>query len=62
MRNLPLATTFVKSNAIESKEAHMKKGLLTLLVVVVVLVVLSSCRRRKEACAAYNRVEVTEQK
>jgi hypothetical protein len=40
----------------------MKKGLLTLMVVLMVMAVLSSCRRRKEACAAYNRVEVTDQK
>jgi hypothetical protein len=40
----------------------MKKGLLTIFVVLAVMLVTSSCKRKKEACAAYNRVEVTQQK
>jgi hypothetical protein len=55
-------TIFVLSKAVESEKTLMKRGLLTLIVLLVTLITLSACRRKKEVCAAYNKVEVSEQK
>lgn len=40
----------------------MKKGLLTFVVLICVVILASSCRRRKEVCAAYQKVEVRQDK
>ncbi len=49
------------SNEFEKKSDLMKKSLLNIAVIFALILVLSSCKRRKEACAAYNRVEMTQE-